>query len=111
MLTLKCLDCDSLDRFDLLRRLQTTEAPTPVAQPTPLATLPSLAAAPLALPSDEMNTTDDFEYSDVKKTACLLCQRQLKSIDLLRKHNAASDLHKVPPLPTRRDRSEVVLSA
>jgi len=49
-------------------------------------------------PPSAETVADEFEYSDVKKTACLLCQRQLKSLDLLRKHNAASDLHKVPSL-------------
>lgn len=44
--------------------------------------------------------TGDFDYTDTTnfassgKVACLLCQRQFKSEEMLRKHNAQSDLHK-----------------
>ncbi|RSH94379.1 hypothetical protein EHS25_004182 [Saitozyma podzolica] len=42
----------------------------------------------------------DFDYADVStlattgKVACLLCQRQFKTEEMLRKHTAQSDLHK-----------------
>jgi RNA-binding protein 5/10 len=38
----------------------------------------------------------EFEFSDLAKLACLLCARQFKMIDQLKKHNKESDLHKVP---------------
>jgi RNA-binding protein 5/10 len=37
----------------------------------------------------------EFEFADVNALTCLLCSRQLKTLDLLKKHNQASDLHKV----------------
>lgn len=42
-------------------------------------------------------SSDDFDYSEPQadgKVACLLCQRKLPSIEVLRKHVATSDLHK-----------------
>lgn len=37
----------------------------------------------------------DFEFSDTVKFTCLLCARQFKSLDQLKRHNKESDLHKV----------------
>ena len=37
----------------------------------------------------------EFEFSDLVKLACLLCARQFKSLDQLKKHNKESELHKV----------------
>lgn len=37
----------------------------------------------------------EFEFSDLVKLACLLCARQFKTLDQLKKHNKESDLHKV----------------
>ncbi len=45
---------------------------------------------PAALPEEA-----EFEFSDVVKVACLLCARQFKTLDQLKKHNKESDLHKV----------------
>ncbi|OCF30828.1 hypothetical protein I316_07551 [Kwoniella heveanensis BCC8398] len=55
------------------------------------------AAGPSKSPQ---SVTDDFDYTDVStlastgKVACLLCQRQFKTDEILRKHVAQSDLHK-----------------
>ncbi|KAL7411546.1 hypothetical protein BDY24DRAFT_417075 [Mrakia frigida] len=55
----------------------------------------STSQSTLSTPSiPSTSTSEEFEYSDTTKNACLLCQRQLKSLELLRKHNAGSDLHK-----------------
>lgn len=37
----------------------------------------------------------EFEFSDTKAMTCLLCARQFKSLDVLKRHNKESDLHKV----------------
>ena len=37
----------------------------------------------------------EFEFSDLVKLACMLCARQFKTLDQLKKHNGESDLHKV----------------
>jgi RNA-binding protein 5/10 len=45
-------------------------------------------------------SADDFDFTETStmaatgKVACLLCQRQFKSLDLLKKHTEKSDLHK-----------------
>jgi RNA-binding protein 5/10 len=57
------------------------KAATPEKKTTPV---------PAALPEEV-----EFEFSDVVKIACLLCARQFKTLDQLKKHNKESDLHKV----------------
>jgi len=59
-------------------------APSKVAAPDAKATSP-----PVTLPEEV-----EFEFSDVVKLACLLCARQFKTPDQLKKHNKESDLHK-----------------
>ena len=46
--------------------------------------------SPCALPEEV-----EFEFSDLVKLACMLCARQFKTLDQLKKHNQESDLHKV----------------
>lgn len=46
--------------------------------------------SPSALPEEV-----EFEFSDLVKLACMLCARQFKTLDQLKKHNQESDLHKV----------------
>jgi len=36
----------------------------------------------------------EFEFSDVPSLMCVLCSRKMKSIELLKRHNEESDLHK-----------------
>lgn len=36
----------------------------------------------------------EFEFSDVANLMCLLCARQFKTLDVLKRHNKESDLHK-----------------
>ncbi|KDQ33615.1 hypothetical protein PLEOSDRAFT_1091567 [Pleurotus ostreatus PC15] len=38
--------------------------------------------------------SDEFEYADTSTMACLLCARQFKTLDQLKRHNKESDLHK-----------------
>lgn len=68
-----------------------TTAAQPDVNPASASTTSLAVAQSVGVDGEE----EEFGYSDLKKNACLLCQRQLKSVDLLRKHNAASDLHKV----------------
>ena len=48
-----------------------------------------------AKPEPAPAAAPEFDYSDTSKMACLLCQRQFKALEILRKHIAQSDLHKV----------------
>lgn len=75
------------------RRPVNTESGSNPAQPSVMP-----ASSPAVLPPAAQ--TEEFDYTDVStfettgKVACLLCQRQFKSEDILRKHVAQSDLHK-----------------
>jgi hypothetical protein len=44
----------------------------------------------ISVPSPE----SEFEFADVNALMCLLCARQFKSFDQLKRHNKDSDLHK-----------------
>ncbi|KAI0303375.1 hypothetical protein B0F90DRAFT_1911376 [Multifurca ochricompacta] len=60
-----------------------------IAVPAKVSTLDTKTiTAPVALPEEV-----EFEFSDLAKLACLLCARQFKSLDQLKKHNKESDLH------------------
>jgi hypothetical protein len=71
--------------------LQTTAQKTsgvPNAEKTALAVeQPKKAEAPMPMEVE-------FEFSDVNALTCLLCARQFKTLDQLKRHNKESDLHK-----------------
>lgn len=64
-----------------------TQVPAPTKPATPEK---KTTPVPAALPEEA-----EFEFSDLVKIACLLCARQFKTLDQLKKHNKESDLHKV----------------
>ncbi|KAH9927043.1 hypothetical protein B0H21DRAFT_839215 [Amylocystis lapponica] len=67
-----------------------TDTPVPVAQ-TPALVAPDIATkAKSTTPVPE----GEFEFSDTTAMTCLLCARQFKSLDQLKRHNKESDLHK-----------------
>lgn len=70
--------------------------------------------------STPVPTEAEFEFSDTTAMTCLLCARQFKSLDQLKRHNKESDLHKVwmsvladnsdtliPPIGTSRKTSRM----
>jgi len=44
---------------------------------------------------EELPPETEFEFSNTTTMACLLCARQFKSLEQLKRHNNESDLHKV----------------
>jgi hypothetical protein len=67
-----------------------------VKKPPPTAAAAAAAAAPADAPSSSSSSTSALhpsQFLDLTRIACLLCQRQLKSIDLLQKHAKESKLH------------------
>lgn len=62
------------------------ETPVPVA-PVTVKVQPVKAATP-------PRTESEFEFSDTNAMTCLLCARQFKTLDQLKRHNKESDLHK-----------------
>lgn len=63
------------------------QAATPGSSTTKTLAKPVTAGVPI--PSEA-----EFEFSDVTGLMCLLCARQFKTIDQLKRHNKESDLHK-----------------
>ncbi|KAJ7940902.1 hypothetical protein B0H13DRAFT_2648427 [Mycena leptocephala] len=58
---------------------------------------PSSVSKPInvsAAPETVLPVEEDFEFSDVGALTCLLCARQFKTADQLKRHNKESDLHK-----------------
>ncbi|KZV65850.1 hypothetical protein PENSPDRAFT_756163 [Peniophora sp. CONT] len=66
-----------------------------VAMPKPAAVAPKPAAAPTPIaPATPTADDADLEFADRTRMACLLCSRQFKSLELVRRHAKESDLHK-----------------
>ncbi|KAG6869011.1 hypothetical protein C0993_005669 [Termitomyces sp. T159_Od127] len=70
-------------------------------QNAPSTTLATPRATSSALSSNKTGTSNsttltevEFEFSDTAGLTCLLCSRQFKSLDQLKRHNKESDLHK-----------------
>ncbi|GMK54548.1 hypothetical protein CspeluHIS016_0111340 [Cutaneotrichosporon spelunceum] len=65
------------------------------ANAAPVAQAPALPEAPTQpSTSNEFDFADTHNFATTGKVTCLLCQRQFKSEEMLRKHNAQSELHK-----------------
>lgn len=47
--------------------------------------------------TDVSSTTASAEFADIVAKTCLLCARQFKSEEQLKRHNKESDLHKARP--------------
>ncbi|KAF5365677.1 hypothetical protein D9758_003143 [Tetrapyrgos nigripes] len=64
------------------------------------AVIPSTAQTPLNVSNTEpqiqrvQQDEDEFEFADINSLSCLLCARQFKSMDQLKRHNKESELHK-----------------
>ncbi|KAH9029099.1 hypothetical protein EDB85DRAFT_1968260 [Lactarius pseudohatsudake] len=85
---------NNISKWNQVQEVLSTGHSTPsnleAAVPAKVATSETKPApAPAALPEET-----EFEFSDVVKIACLLCARQFKTLDQLKKHNKESDLHK-----------------
>ncbi|KAJ6547297.1 hypothetical protein B0H19DRAFT_1379592 [Mycena capillaripes] len=64
-------------------------------KPGPSSSVPKpLTASVASAASEAIPVEEDFEFSDVGALTCLLCARQFKTTDQLKRHNKESDLHK-----------------
>jgi hypothetical protein len=59
-----------------------------VTQPTTVSSLSSKSA------EDPLAKETEFEFSNTGAMTCLLCARQFKTLDQLKRHNKESELHK-----------------
>jgi RNA-binding protein 5/10 len=50
--------------------------------------------------TSSVTVDNEFEFSDVNALTCLLCARQFKTVEQLKRHNKESELHKVRILCT-----------
>ncbi|KAF9050736.1 hypothetical protein BDZ89DRAFT_1098764 [Hymenopellis radicata] len=73
---------------------QVSAAPTQVSAPAKVAIEPLVTRTPSATVKDTATAEADFEFADQNTKSCLLCSRQFKSVDQLKRHNKESDLHK-----------------
>lgn len=85
---------NNITKWNQVQEVLSTGHSTPsnleIAAPTKIATSETKTTpVPAALPEET-----EFEFSDLVKAACLLCARQFKTLDQLKKHNKESDLHK-----------------
>ena len=55
---------------------------------------PVVPVQPVVKAASPPQAETDFEFSDTVALTCLLCARQFKSLDQLKRHNKESDLHK-----------------
>ncbi|ORY84110.1 hypothetical protein BCR35DRAFT_324803 [Leucosporidium creatinivorum] len=75
---------------------QPDPAPAPPKAVTSSANTTPVASAPPSSqpPSASTSAADEFEHGDPISMICLLCQRQFKKVEELKKHNKLSALHK-----------------
>lgn len=78
-----CLHTTRIIGLILIQALPAKETQAPAASTSKVVAKPS--------PDPE----SEFEFSDVATLMCLLCARQFKTLDVLKRHNKESDLHKV----------------
>ncbi|KZO95158.1 hypothetical protein CALVIDRAFT_500399 [Calocera viscosa TUFC12733] len=69
-------------------------APVPAPAMAPVKRAPAAKAVPTPPRDSPAVEADNFEYGDPVGFACYLCSRKLTSVDLLRRHDQESDLHK-----------------
>jgi len=88
----------NINKWNQVQEELNTDATAPgpsVATPTPVApTIKSVTPEVKAKPATPLPPEAEFEFSDTTKNTCLLCARQFKSPDQLKRHNKESDLHK-----------------
>ncbi|KAJ8078512.1 hypothetical protein PM082_012794 [Marasmius tenuissimus] len=80
---------NNINKWNQVQEELSSTAPPPTntkETPMPVASSPSKSQSP---PPE-----NEFEFSDVTAMSCLLCSRQFKSMDQLKRHNNESDLHK-----------------
>ncbi|KAI0350105.1 hypothetical protein OH77DRAFT_1507171 [Trametes cingulata] len=78
---------------DVLHHDAPQEVPAPV-QPVETPAAAATVAAPATKTATPPQADTEFEFSDTNALTCLLCARQFKSIEQLKRHNKESDLHK-----------------
>ncbi|KAJ7109123.1 hypothetical protein C8R44DRAFT_276470 [Mycena epipterygia] len=71
-----------------------SSALAPSKKPGPSSASALLNTSVVSVVPETIPVEEDFEFSDVGALTCLLCARQFKTTDQLKRHNKESDLHK-----------------
>ncbi|KAH9921052.1 uncharacterized protein B0H18DRAFT_1022520 [Fomitopsis serialis] len=66
----------------------------PEQGPSATASASTSVVKPVAKAATPVPVEADYEFSDTTKMTCLLCARQFKTLEQLKRHNNESDLHK-----------------
>ncbi|KAF8580700.1 hypothetical protein K439DRAFT_289082 [Ramaria rubella] len=94
---------NNISKWNTVQEELNSKGPSSAVSPAPIldvsvpdvARTPAVATHPPAAKAPSPNASqDEFEFSDTKSLACLLCSRQFKTIEQLKRHNKESDLHK-----------------
>ncbi|KAF8061457.1 hypothetical protein FPV67DRAFT_1609202 [Lyophyllum atratum] len=95
----------NINKWNQVQEELTQETSVPSASVATLAATPGPSSAkPVPKPAaigTPVPTEVEFEFSDVTGLMCLLCARQFKSVDQLKRHNKESDLHKARNFNTK----------
>lgn len=81
---------NNINKWNQVQGALTASLSAPKSTPAPVQQTPSEVPEPAAPLPVEV----EFEFSDLKAFSCLLCSRQFKTIEQLKRHNKESDLHK-----------------
>ncbi|KAJ6455845.1 hypothetical protein C8R45DRAFT_1035906 [Mycena sanguinolenta] len=92
---------NNINKWNQVQEELTNDAsvvPPPVALAPPKQTGSSSVSKPIpsavSADAETSSVDEEFEFSDVNAMTCLLCARQFKTTDQLKRHNKESDLHK-----------------
>ncbi|RDX45484.1 hypothetical protein OH76DRAFT_956917 [Lentinus brumalis] len=83
---------NNINKWNQVQDVLHHDAPQEVASPAPATVVVAPVQAAKAAPPPQPEV--EFEFSDTAAMTCLLCARQFKSLDQLKRHNKESDLHK-----------------
>ncbi|RPD65767.1 hypothetical protein L226DRAFT_529916 [Lentinus tigrinus ALCF2SS1-7] len=87
---------NNINKWNQVQDVLHHDAPQEVPVAQPVETPAPVAATPIQPPkaATPPQAEAEFEFSDTVAMTCLLCARQFKSLDQLKRHNKESDLHK-----------------
>ncbi|KAI0928096.1 hypothetical protein AcV5_005779 [Taiwanofungus camphoratus] len=86
---------NNINKWNQVQEVLSQDVATSSTTETPAAAPPSVPAPVAKAKSATPGPPEaEFEFSDTNAMTCLLCARQFKSLEQLKRHNKESDLHK-----------------
>ncbi|KZT66709.1 hypothetical protein DAEQUDRAFT_752028 [Daedalea quercina L-15889] len=84
----------NINKWNQVQEVLHDVSPSATLEQAPPATASNSPVKLIAKSATPVPVEAEFEFSDVAKMTCLLCARQFKSLEQLKRHNNESDLHK-----------------